>query len=342
MTQNTKPTQATSDANGKATFRFEPPPQGWVLTGSLSIPTAPSGATFQATAADVFWGAWSGPAQHSPVQINEAVPLIVQAAGLLPNTVYVAMLTGTQQPAGTEPAVWPSTTLTTPFVAQTLQDANVTIGASQTQQFGPFPTQGFSSLRLTINNPDNTLTYQVALTWSDLAGNTSGDQTFLIGGNQGSIAQLQQPHKGDFVTVQIVNNGGHAGAPFVYLANTTETAAYWVGDAFTEGDAWESIPVGAGATSTLLTPSHIFGGPAQLFINAGGAATWHATIHATLLTGVDAQLYRFQNTDPAFTSGEGTVPLIVPAAPIHVDFTNATGGPVTPVLGLYFDAWRVG
>lgn len=343
MTQFTEKQPAKSDATGAISFTMTTAPPGLVFTGSLSIPSAPSGAFFHCTAADDDWGTWAGPALHNPVQSNQQVPLVVTGTGLLPNTQYVCIFAGTQQPDGFEPAVWPTTALTTPFATTTLQDGNTApIAASGVATFGPYPSQGFASLRLTINNPDNLLQYNVAITWTDAHSNTVGSQTFAISGFQGSIAQTQQPHKGDFVTVSVQNIGGHAGSPFLYLANTTELAAYWVGDSFSEGTVWESLPVGAGVTSTLLFPSLIFAGPASLFVNAGGAATWHITVHATLLTGSDAQLYRIGNGDAGFTSGEGTTMVMLPPAPIHVDFTNGSGGSVTPVLGLYMDTWRVG
>jgi hypothetical protein len=237
--------------------------------------------------------------------------------------------------------VWPVTSLTTPFATSTLQDGNVTIPASGVATFGPYPTQGFASLRITANNPDNLLQFNIAVTWADAKGNTSGDQEFALAGFQGSIAQTEQPHKGDFVTIQVQNAGGHSGSPFVYLANTTELAAYWVGDSFSEGTVWESLPVPAGATSTLLTPSHIYGGPATMFINPGGAATWSARLFALLLTGTSAQIYRWSNADIA-TGANVIENVIVPPAPLHLDFTNGTGGSVTPVVGLYCDTWRAG
>lgn len=335
MTQFTEKQQATSDATGAISFTMTTAPPGLVLTGSISIPQAPSGAFFHCTAADDDWGTWAGPALHNPVQSNAQIPLAVTGTGLLPNTNYVCVFAGTQQSSGMEPAVWPTTTLTTPYSSVTLQPSQLFsfAGALSFFTFGPYPTQGFASLRLNVGSPIVAGQLLVDIRWTDADGNIVGERKAVV--NEVAQLSIQTPHLSDFVTVLVTSSTTLTSV--IEVAQTTETAAAFAGNETQFG----TQAVGGGATATLLAINMLFAGPAYFFLNPGGAATFTSHIYAKDSGGVLNQLCRFDQND---VTGSKVIKLnlIIPPWPILVDYTNGDAGSHTPVAALVMDGWRVG
>jgi len=105
--------QATSDANGAATFTFPTVQtnQSWV--GTIAIPTASATSSFLLTLDSDPHGGWGGPTPFGPVYVQQGEQAIVTANGLVPNTVYTARFIGSQQNAGLQsppsPVPFPST-----------------------------------------------------------------------------------------------------------------------------------------------------------------------------------------------------------------------------------------
>jgi hypothetical protein len=336
VTQFTNQQPATSDTLGNATFTLPVPPQGEVLTGAMQVATAPAGAVFHATAADTDWGQWQGPALHSPVQTNPQVPIKVTATGLLPLTAYNLSFTTTVHASGTEPSVWPASTLTSPFVSQTLQgqiNFSLASGGGFTN-FGPYPTQGFASLRLTIPTVAGTVIGFIF--WQDSTGANVATRSFVVNGPDSTTA-FQTPHLGDFVVVNLTNSTGSPASGAIELAQTTETAAAFAGTDFDQ----VITTVNAGTNSDVLVPFTTFGGPAWIFINPGAATTWVARLDAVNAAGTRDQIGRWTDAD---LHGGSSIRenLIVPARPLVLNFNNTGGVNATTVVALVFDLWRVG
>lgn len=89
-----KSVSATSDTQGRATFRLGPAEQGYVWEGSVQVPNCPAGALFNATVLSTNWGQWAGPTNFGPIQLYGGESLSVTAVGLNPSTNYVLTIFG--------------------------------------------------------------------------------------------------------------------------------------------------------------------------------------------------------------------------------------------------------
>lgn len=125
----TRTRQAVSrvaDVNGVATFAFEAPPRGYVITGSIGIPTAPSsaGSTLNIGPAGVgvTWGSWVGNATFGPVQAFGQEVMSITATGLVAGSTYDAIFIGYSEEES------PSTLIIYPSaLATSISTTNVTV-----------------------------------------------------------------------------------------------------------------------------------------------------------------------------------------------------------------------
>jgi hypothetical protein len=103
---------AKADANGNATFTFEAPPNGTTQTGTISVPTAPTTATFQvvigANVGGQPWGDWGGNSIYGPIQASGNQVVVVTATGLTPNTAYLCSWIGSADPTDLVQPIYPS------------------------------------------------------------------------------------------------------------------------------------------------------------------------------------------------------------------------------------------
>lgn len=102
-----RPSNATTNANGQATFTFESPPLGQAWTGTLQLAGAPANASFIASIGTILWDAWQGASTGGPIQLVANDILSVAASGLVPNSNYLMWLIGSADPVGLAAAVWP-------------------------------------------------------------------------------------------------------------------------------------------------------------------------------------------------------------------------------------------
>ena len=108
---------ATSDASGNATFTFAAAPQGFVLSGTASIPGSPIIAVVNAYANGVLLGQWFGGNPWGPIEVLPGEVMSLQATGLTKSTNYTAVWIIQQQPLGLAPGASPAALLSSQLVA---------------------------------------------------------------------------------------------------------------------------------------------------------------------------------------------------------------------------------
>ncbi len=159
--------QATSSSTGTATFNFPMAPQGSVISGTVSIPTAPILTLTSATLSGLVIGQWRGNNPWGPVEANPTQILSLSSTGLAPNTMYTAVWMAQTVPVASAPGNTPAALLTTEVVA--VQSFSQLLG-SQTNggtamDFGGIP-DFTESLLISSDPAAGTVTYSV-----------TGDQT---------------------------------------------------------------------------------------------------------------------------------------------------------------------
>lgn len=145
-TRTSQTVSATANANGAATFEFDPPPRGYVITGSIGIPAAPSSAVSTLTIGPggigTTWGSWAGNATFGPVQAFGQEGMSIVATGLAAGGTYDAVFIGYSEEE------LPSTLIIYPAAFATTVSTN--------------PVSPFSGARLTKSGltsvPNNTFT----------------------------------------------------------------------------------------------------------------------------------------------------------------------------------------
>lgn len=85
---------ATSDSQGRATFRLQVTELGFVYEGAVQVPGAPAGALFNGAVLNTNWGQWAGPTNFGPVQTWGGESFVATATGLTPSTSYTMTFTG--------------------------------------------------------------------------------------------------------------------------------------------------------------------------------------------------------------------------------------------------------
>ena len=109
--------QATSDANGNATFTFPMAPQGFVVTGTVSIPGAPILTLVSAFLSGTMIGGWTGSNPWGPIEANPTQTLQLKATSLSPSTAYNAVWMAGTYPVSQAPGNFPGALLTSEIVA---------------------------------------------------------------------------------------------------------------------------------------------------------------------------------------------------------------------------------
>lgn len=105
--QLNKSLAAVAANDGTATFTFENPPTGWVWTGTLTCPSAPTLAQFAAKIGATSWGTWGGNSVAGPVQALSSQQLVVTATGLVPGTTYDLEWNGSSDQDGLVQPIYP-------------------------------------------------------------------------------------------------------------------------------------------------------------------------------------------------------------------------------------------
>ncbi len=162
--------QATSDASGNATFNFPMAPQGYVITGTVSIPTAPILTQIAASLSGLVIGMWRGSNPWGPIEALSNQILSLSVTNLTPNTFYNAVwmaqcIANTDAPGNT-----PAALLTTEVVA--VQSFSQLLGtetsAGTPLVFGGIP-DNTESLLLVADSASGTSSYSVV---GDVTGAT--------------------------------------------------------------------------------------------------------------------------------------------------------------------------
>jgi len=107
-----------ADLQGNVEFRFDPPAAGETFRGTINVPNAPGGASFQAFLGSPLAtpvGAWIASNPFGPVQARQGVALYVVGMSLQPGTVYECIWQGIVTVNDTDevPTI-PSTTVVQP------------------------------------------------------------------------------------------------------------------------------------------------------------------------------------------------------------------------------------
>ncbi len=166
--------QATSSSTGTATFNFPMAPQGSVISGTVSIPTAPILTLTSATLSGLVIGQWRGNNPWGPVEANPTQILSLSSTGLAPNTMYTAVWMAQTVPVASAPGNTPAALLTTEVVA--VQSFSEDLG-TQTAPLGdePLVFSGIppftESLLISADAASGTTTYTVM-------GNQTGTNYF--------------------------------------------------------------------------------------------------------------------------------------------------------------------
>jgi len=96
-----------ASAAGTSTYNGDGPPAGFVDNVSFGFPTAPMGALFTLTVANVVVASWTGPTPWGPLLVANSETIQVAASGLSPGVVYAGVMAGSRHPADEVPASAP-------------------------------------------------------------------------------------------------------------------------------------------------------------------------------------------------------------------------------------------
>ena len=105
-----RPATADADASGNLTLTFGPVDSGRMWTGTISIVSAPSGATWAVQAGGFTIGSSSGAGPFGPVQATESEYITVTGKGFTAGASYTATLVGSDDEKGSQPWLSPATT----------------------------------------------------------------------------------------------------------------------------------------------------------------------------------------------------------------------------------------
>ena len=107
MTWRSQQIQQETNANGVATFTFDPPSIGNVDTGVCHIPNLPPTATATGTVGPDQLPQWSGVASCQDIQVRRLFQLVITITNALPNTLYTCSYAAVRTPENTTPSVPP-------------------------------------------------------------------------------------------------------------------------------------------------------------------------------------------------------------------------------------------
>lgn len=247
-----------------------------------------------------------------------------------------------RKPAGSFPAALGSGAANFTAATPIIDDSpNVVVGTPQ--RYGPFSTLSAAGVRFSIvAQLGTTVPLLVQLEEPVVAGPTAAGHNFVLPGQSAAFAAFVSPVIGDELTIVLsANAGSDVGVIIAASLVTTPLAAFGTPTVFgnTDGLYQASFAVGGGGTADLLTPLGIYAGPASLFLNPGGAATWTARLQSQSAVGVWTQIGRWTQADLLGASAIREN-VTIPPAPIRLQYDNGTGAPTTPVASLTYDYWR--
>lgn len=321
---------------------------------TVAIPEAGPGAKFIALVGGTFprWGPWFGPQPFGPLTHAGNITTTVTGSGLQVSTTYAMEILGfaddvgsvvsqSVQPTGTTALVGSDEIFTTGPAASHIVGAN---SSALVPAAGLFPTAGYSSLRLWLQNLGTVNALQADLTWLDESQTAViGSRRFVVGPTtatkEGSFLQVAQPHLGDFLRIRLTNGPAANDASYqIYLEQSTQPYQVW-GNAETLTGG-QQIPVGAAATVVLASPLYVFGGPAHIDFNSGtiGTAAYVAAVQYMDLTGTWKNLVLRSQVSAGQQWG---VDFVAPPQPLRFVITNGPT-PGTVDCSLTYDLTRVG
>lgn len=239
--------QATSSSTGAATFTFPMAPQGYVVSGTVSIPMANILANIQAVKSGLIVGVWNGNNPWGPVEANPGETLQLNVTGLAASTQYTAVWLAQVVDVANAPGASPLA----------LQQSELVAVQSFTTNMGVFSTA--SAANFTVDNiPTNTRTL--------LAYCSGGSDTIYCQGNTSGTFYF-----GTYGVNVTTNNLGPAVIPFFGAIDQTANFT----DLFGPND-WtifalsEEVLVNPSPTSVVSGGHQLTSGsPTVAFIDAG-------------------------------------------------------------------------
>lgn len=318
--------KATADAQGSATFIFDPVPQSLTWWGSVQIIDAPFSALHTAlvTLAGIPnegtpWGEWGGPLAYSIVRAEGRQQLVINTTGLTPGLEYNATWLGISDDSG-EPIPQFPTAISGPQIFPTNPFLAVNITAGTAFVSALFPVSNVKGLRIRARNnrvapvgAPTLLTLQWASATKGVVTAITGTRYVLVPPNSGT-ALFQCPHMGDFLLITLGTFGAPALSFELEATNVDNAEVLWseqavadgLGDPFIPNTLLKfDAPVNAASLVTIVpVPQSIFAGPAMFSVSTDATAAWNATLQAQNDDGTWENLVVLDDAmTPAFTPG---------------------------------------
>ncbi len=98
---------AAASSAGTSSYNGDGPPAGFVDNLTFGFPTAPLGAVFTLTIANIVVASWIGPTPWGPLLIANSETVQIAASGLSPGVGYAGIMAGSRHPADEVPASAP-------------------------------------------------------------------------------------------------------------------------------------------------------------------------------------------------------------------------------------------
>jgi hypothetical protein len=344
MTSQQYQQAATAETNnlGQCTFTFPyPTASDRAAQGTLQVDAGPSGVFTVSDSTGVTWGTWNGSQPFGPITIQGNVQLTISATGLLPLTQYVAQFIGASDLTANIDASMPSPTGVTGLFGTDVMVELEAITVTSTATFlGSFPTSVFGGMRIGANLAAGG-PVTILLTWSTADGTqVMGTQTFIVGGPSpaaGNKLSRALPHLGDQLEISL---SAPISSPATFSFSATHCSAplaAWGGL-----DLYQTAALVAKSSSLALNPANIYGGPAHVDLDPGGAPNWWLVVQAEDGAGNTPNIIFRSNAD-VNAGGRIGVDFQCPARPITVTgYNTSTTTGYTMDLSLAYDLSRVG
>lgn len=350
--------QATADATGAAQFKFPFVPQSLAWVGNVTITGAPYSSLLVANVGTTPWGVWTGPLPFGPIMAPQRTQLIITATGLQPGITYSAVWLGISDLADSIGPIMPAPASA---VAATFPVAPILSVFNQggTSFTSPqFQCSNVAGARYVIQNNDAVNAIVVQLRYRPTAGpittapvNAQGAPqlpVFSTGSTFRNIivpaagfANFTHPHLADYLTITVTNPPGSAVNFNMVVTHVASNKIVW------SGIIHEFVPdallafsgnTAVGANVGIASSVDVYAGPAFFSLAPGLATPFTANLFAMDTAGT-FELIAHMDQNSLTTSG-GSLMVIVPPAPLRLDFTNGSAA-IHPIqLALIADSWR--
>jgi hypothetical protein len=314
---------------------------------TLAIIDAGHGGDFKATAdtGEVF-GPWSGSSLFGPVIYDANTTLRVTGTGVLPSQTFTLQLLGTVDYTEKISDWHPIPTGQTALIGT---DPVVNIpskvsASGNLDTYGPFASQDYQTLRLSIQNTIANTPLDVTVTWRDRTNTFEmGVREYVVPGrtaSQNGRLERVQPHLGEQFTVGVSNTSGTSATYSIAIEQSTSSASAW-GGADSQGTYQVSGNVLAPAAepgTTLLQPVFIYSGLATVEFDPGYLSRWILSVLAQNPDTTRTPIIKRTNSG---RPGQTPIQFIAPAKPITIAVANL--GPTSvPInyLALAYDLHR--